>query len=198
MTNLQDIKFNYNQLTEIPYHMFYNLSNVHIFEVTYNQLTTFELWLISIKSTINYLGNPVDRFSNNYNIDLSKFETPITQFIFFDHPQQKIQFDDSLFEMYNRCSEIHSNDTRILIQAIETIHSLGRNILNWTCSCAQYHLQKYLASNLPNVGCIQSCPSQSTFETSSIRPRLCKINESEPGVVPQYIECNLCDLVGNA
>ena len=197
MPMLRFIYLGYNQLTNIPYSMFHDVSTIEDFDVSSNRLTTFEFWLIAMKNSIRYLYNPVTHFSNNYNVDLSKYQFPITRSISLHNPGGKIQFDDSLFEMYNRCQETDSIADRILMEAIRVIHNTTSDLLNWTCSCAQYHFQKYLLSNSVNLACVQTCPQQSTFDTSNIRPRFCKIQKSEPGEVPQYIDCDLCDTVGD-
>lgn len=199
LTMLRVIKLEYNQLKEIPYQMFHNLSNIEQLDVSVNQLTTFEFWLISIKNTIDYTDNPVTHFTNQYNIDLSNYQTPITASIQFDDEDTKINFDDSLLEMYNRCTEINSTNTPILMQAIGIIHSNNSDRLNWTCSCAQYHFYKYITSmSMKNcttdlcllIDCFETCTEQSSFDTSDIRPRFCEIYPSGLEFIPQYTDCD--------
>ena len=204
MPMLRVIKLEYNRLKEIPYQMFHDLSKIEELDVSSNLLTTFEFWLISIKNIINYSYNSITRFTNDYNIDLSNYQTPITASILLGREDTKINFDDTLLEMYNRCAEINSINTRILMQAISIIENNNSDRLNWTCSCAQYHLYNYITSistemnagatyrpvlRVP-INCVETCSGQSSFDTSHIRPRFCKINESEPGDIPQYSDCD--------
>ncbi|CAF3616011.1 unnamed protein product, partial [Rotaria sp. Silwood2] len=135
LSRLKSIYLSNNNLTSIPYRMFYDISYIENLDVSSNHLTTFELWLIQIKNVINYSNNQVIRFTNNYNVDLSNYQSDITQQILLRNTQTKINFDDSIFEMYNRCVEINSINNRILMKAIKTIHENNLGLLNWNCSC---------------------------------------------------------------
>lgn len=204
MPMLRVIKLEYNQLKEIPYQMFHDLSKIEELDVSSNLLTTFEFWLISIKTIIDYSYNPITHFTNHYNIDLSNYQTPITASILLGSEDTKIDFNDTLLEMYNRCAEVNSVNSPILMQAISIIQNNNSDRLNWTCSCAQYHFYNYVTSistemnncatcetvpRLP-INCVETCSGQSSFDTSHIRPRFCKINQSEPGDIPQYTDCD--------
>ncbi|CAF3718572.1 unnamed protein product [Rotaria sordida] len=185
---LKSIDLSQNYLTTIPNSMFYNISNIENFDVSSNNLTTFELWLVQIKKLINYSNNRVNCFTNNYNVDFSNYQSNITERILLRNTQTRISFDDSLFEMYNRCQEINSTNNRVLMKAIKTIHDNNKGLLNWNCSCEQYYLQEYIVSidstnNFSTWACAQDpstnygqrCNYQSSFNSANSNPRLCKI-----------------------
>ncbi len=207
MRILKSINLSKNNLISIPNKMFYNISNIDKLDVSSNNLKTFELWLIKIKYIINYSNNPVTHFTNDYNVDLSKYQSSITVQIFLENQRTKIDFDDSIFEMYNRCGEITSTYTKILMQAIGIIKQNNSSLLNWRCSCEQYYLYEYIVSidptnDFPTWRCPSSdnifrdmCSSQSSFNVTNIKPRFCKINDSEPGDLLECIEADSCNSV---
>jgi len=197
---LKSINLSKNNLNSIPNTMFYNISNINTLDVSSNNLITFELWLIQIKNIINYSNNRVTHFTNNYNVDLSKYQSNITVKILLENRKIKIDFDDSIFEMYNRCGEITSTHTKILMQAIEIIRKTNAGVLNLRCSCEQYYLQEYIVSIASGIDfskwrCYNSdnifrdmCSNRSSFNVTNIKPRFCKIYPSEPGDIPEYIK----------
>lgn len=142
--------------------MFNNMQNIEELDVSSNKLTTFELWIIRIKNSINYSNNRVTHFTNNYDVDLSNYQSGITEKIIFDDNLVKIDFDDRIFGMYYRCKEIGSDVPKIIMKTIEQIHKTNRYLLNWNCSCKQYYLQEYIVSNNPgNVSSTWFCDSDS-------------------------------------
>jgi hypothetical protein len=192
MPKLTEINFARNQLISIPPKMFYNISNIESFDVFLNNLTAFELWLIQIKTSINYLQNPVIRLTNNYRVDLSKYQSSITPKILLNNGGMQIDFDDSLFEMFNRCCEINSKYTPIVKKAIAIIDDNNPGLLNWKCSCEQYYLREYVISIKPekdfstwicedgqNITYREMCQNKSSFNVANVEPRLCKINPLE-------------------
>jgi len=203
MRFLKVINLSKNYLNSIPNTMFYNISNIEYLYVASNYLTTFELWLMEVKNQIDYSNNPVTRFTNYYNVDLSNFQSNLSNTfrILFNSISTKIDFDDSVIEMYNRCGEITSTYTKSLMQAISIIDQTG--LLRWRCSCEQYYLQQYIVSivhgddfsiwKCPNSTDTfrETCSNHSSFNVTNIKPRLCKINDSEPGHVPEYMEPEL-------
>jgi len=209
MPLLKSINLSKNNLKCIPNTMFYNISNIEILDVSSNKLTTFELWLIQIKKLINYSNNRITHFTNNYNVDLSNYQSNITLQIILNNTSTKIDFDDSIFEMYNRCGEINSNYTKkILMQAIRIIHQTNPVLLNWRCSCEHYYLQEYIVSIVPsndfstwscfpasNIIYRENCSNRSSVNVANIKPRFCKINDSEPGDILEYIKSDLCNSV---
>ncbi|CAF0883524.1 unnamed protein product [Adineta steineri] len=190
MISLKSINLSQNKISSIPNNMFYNISNIEIFDVSSNSLTTFELWLIQIKDLIDYSNNRITHFTNEKNVDLSNYQSEITTKIFFNNTGTKIDFDDGIFEMYNRCGEINSMYTQYLMKTIQKIHEMNPNLLNWNCSCKYYHLQKYMISidsnkNLSSWNCPfehvidydKKCQCQSSFNSESVK--LCQIKDWE-------------------
>jgi hypothetical protein len=203
MSKLKVINFAGNHLINIPYEMFYDISNIEYLDVFSNHLTTFELWLIKIKTTINYLNNPVIRFTNNYNISLSEYQSSITKTILLNNGGIKIDFDDGLFEMFNRCGEVNSTYTPILKEAIAIIDDNNPGLLNWKCSCEQYYLREYFESikhgndfstwicpDGLDIIYHEMCSNKSSFNVTNIKPRLCKINQLEPCVTCELVDLN--------
>jgi hypothetical protein len=83
--------------------------------------------LIQIKFLIDYSNNQITHFTNINNVSLSNYQSDnITQQIFFRNNTVKISFHDGLLEMYNRCSEINSSDSKILMKAIKRIDDDNR------------------------------------------------------------------------
>ena len=209
MSVLKRIYLSNNELTCIPYTMFYNISNLEILDVSSNNLTSFEFWLIQIQNLINYTNNPVTRFTNDFNVDLSHYQSNMTVQILLNDTRSEIDFDDGIFEMYNRCGEVNSTYQKTLTQAVGIIHQTTPGLLHWRCSCEQYYLQEYIVSINPannfstwrcsfdSNGTIyrEKCSNQSALNVTNIKPRLCKINQSEPGVTPEYVEINACNSV---
>ncbi|CAF0937390.1 unnamed protein product, partial [Adineta steineri] len=190
MINLKSINLSQNKISSIPNSMFYNISNIEIFDVSSNNLATFELWLIQIKDLIDYSNNRITHFTNEKNVDLSNYQSEITTKIFFNNTGTKIDFDDGIFEMYNRCGEINSTYTQYLMKTIQRIHEMNPNLLNWNCSCKYYHLQKYMISidsnkNLSLWNCPfeqvidydKKCQCQSSFNSESVKR--CQIKDWE-------------------
>ncbi len=190
MRNLKEIYLHDNNLSSIPLGMFYNVSNIKILDVSYNRLTTFELWLIQIKVQISYQGNPVTRLSNDDGVDLSNYRSNITEKIYLNSPTTTLDIDDGIFEMYNRCGEINSTYDPLLMEAIKRIHETNVNLFNWDCSCKHYYLRKYLMTTgsinvFPkcpleqNVTYDEKCHNRSSCSTH-VTPSFCKINDWQP------------------
>lgn len=209
MPKLRVIYLGNNKLTCIPNTMFYNISNVQLLDVSSNNLISFELWLLPIKYMINYTNNPVTHFTNDYNVDLSTYQSNVTTRIdFSSNIQRKIEidFDDRIFPMYNCCKEIHSTDTSKFIQAVLTMFRTNPRVFKFNCSCNQYYLQKHNAIfnnfDFSTLSCgnlnqtfHEMCSNQSSFDFMNVIPRFCRINQSEQGIVPIYMESGLCSSV---
>lgn len=207
MSHLKSINLSNNKLTCLPYTMFSNLSNLNELNVSSNNFISFELWLMQIKNFIDYSNNPVTHFTNNYNVDLSNYQSNITAKILIANPKIKIDFDDSIFPMYNRCEEIYSNEKKNLMETIKIIHLTNPGLLRLNCSCKQYYLQKYIISMLsifdfatwscagPNQYFHVQCSNQSSFDYMNVEPRFCKVNQSEEGIIPKYKKIDSCNLV---
>lgn len=192
---LKKINLSKNELTFIPYSMFYNISNIEEFDVSFNNLTTFELWLIQVKTLVDYSNNRVTQITNENEVDLSEYQSNITKHIVLNNTGTRIEVYDNLFEMYNRCTEIHDESNRILMKAIKQISDFNSPLLVWNCSCERYYFQIYLVSinypkNISTWICnkdpriyIEKCNYQSSFNFETTKPRLCKINGSNLNVV---------------
>ncbi|CAF3504065.1 unnamed protein product [Rotaria socialis] len=188
LPSLKSINLSNNNLTSIPYSMFSNIGNIENFDASSNRLTTFELWLIQIKKLVNFSNNPITHFTNVDEVDLSHYQSNITEQILLKNMGTKIAAYDNIFEMYNRCTEINSNSTKLLMETIRRMNDANGDSLLWDCSCERYYLQEYVVSIVPgndfshwmchagdNLTYTQKCNNQSSFDFESSEPRLCSI-----------------------
>jgi hypothetical protein len=205
MPKLKQIILRENQLSDIPYRMFSNISNIEHFDVGFNNLKTFELWLIQIKHSINYQYNPLSRFTNNHRVDLSKYQSNITAVINLT-TFVLIDFDDGIFEMFNRCDETTSMHNLILKQAFAIMDDLNPGLLKWKCSCEQYYLQEYVVSrkhdfstwrcpDAPHIIYSEMCSLKSSFNTTNVQPRLCTVNQLKRCTTSENSDLGFCYLV---
>jgi hypothetical protein len=208
MPLLEKVFLSSNKLTDLPYNIFNNVSRLHTVNVGGNDLSTIELWTIPIRHEVNYQFNKISRFSNNYNVDLSHLQTrTIPKFLIEGNPQ--IQFDDTIFPMYNRCAEVH-NIPNFRTKYAPTLTLALLSIIKKTiylqpfyktCSCNQYYFYQtaFAIEGYPKnvvfeswicpghlIPFIRKCNNRSSANFTSVIPRLCKIDDSEPGIVPAY------------
>jgi hypothetical protein len=183
--------------------MFYNITNIKDLDISSNNLTTFELWLIQVQTLIDCSNNRISHFTNNNNIDLSKYESHITQQILFENNLITIDLNDGILEMYNRCQEIEPTYPKILMEAIKRIHHNNSGLFTSRCSCDQYYIQEYITSTSAidfstcgqNINYPQMCNYQTSFDAMNIHPSLCKIRDYELCKIPELIKADLCDSV---
>ncbi len=208
MPLLEYISLSNNNLIDLPYDIFHNVSYLRTVNVARNNLRTIELWTIHIQDTVDYRGNSINRFSNKYNIDLSHLQTlDIPTFSIDRHVQ--IQFDDTIFAMYNRCAEVH-NIPNFFNTYIPTLTRAVLSIIKNTdkgqsfyirCSCDQYYFYQTAFAidrhptndSFENWKCpghsitfVRKCNNRSSARFKDVIPRLCKIDNSELGYVPVY------------
>jgi len=214
MSSLQYIHLSTNKLSCLPYNAFNNVSNLHILNVDFNSLTTIELWTIQVKDQVNYQFNKINRFSNYFNVDLSDLQIKnLPTILVFGNPA--IDFDDTVYEMYNRCAEVQ-NTLNFSQAYAPTLTRAILSIIRYTqpiyqsCTCNKYyfyrsaltvdgHSDDNFFSNWicpgDSIPFIQKCNNRSSANFISVVPRLCKINDIEPGSVPVYANSSDCGLV---
>jgi hypothetical protein len=210
MPLIENIYLCSNNLTDLPYDIFSDVSHLHTLDVARNYLTTIELWTIQIRDKVDYQSNRINRFSNEYNVDLSYLQTQqIPTFYMDGNPQ--IQFDDTIFEIYNRCAEVHNipNFARTYVPTL-TLAVLSiiksKNYVQpfyKSCSCDQYYFYQtaFAIEGYPNncssdswicsghsIPFIQQCNYRSSANFMDVIPRLCKIDSFESGDVPVYTQ----------
>jgi hypothetical protein len=210
MPLLEYVYLQSNNLANLPYNAFNNISHIRILNIAENYLSTIELWTIQIRQQVHYQSNRINRFSNHYNVDLSHLQIrKIPMFNIGQNPQ--IHFDDTIFAMYNRCAEVH-NIPNFFKTYIPTLTLAVLSIMNTTnyaqpfyvkCTCDQYYFYQtaFAIKGYPNDETfenwkcgedsklfVQKCNYQSFANFHSVIPRFCKIHDSEPGYVPTYVE----------
>jgi len=192
--------------------MFNNISNIRILNVAKNCLSTIELWTVQIQYEVDYRSNRINRFSNKYNVDLSHLQTRDIPMFYIDKNLQ-IQFDDTIFAMTNRCAEVH-NIPNFRTTYIPTLTLAVLAIIKNTtygqpfykkCLCEQFYFYQtaFAIEGYPNnasaeswicpshsIPFIQHCNNRSFANFIGAIPRLCKIHDSEPGIVPVYTPHN--------
>jgi hypothetical protein len=210
MENLENLYFQYNQLTDVPGNAFFNLSNVKTIDFSHNNLTTFELWALTVTESANFSYNQISTITNKqfFNMPLTTLQGYSRIFHLNNNPS--INLTDAIYEMYTSCDEV------INLLAIDGF--MGPNIVPGltfnlafvdfgtapiTCNCDQSYIIQMLdttfggvlGSTLPiyNLTCTDntrfvslSCPSgdnpsNSSVDFSKVYPRQCKIYPSEPG-----------------
>jgi Leucine-rich repeat (LRR) protein len=214
MSSLQYIDLSANNLSYLPYNAFKNVSHLHTLNVHSNSLTTIELWTIQVQTHVNYQFNKINRFSNYFNVDLSDLQFRNLPTIILSRDSE-IYFDDTVYEMYNRCVEVNSRSNfsetyaPTLTLAILTIIGYTQPFYH-NCTCDKYyfyrsafaaegHSDDNFFSNWicpsDSIPFIQKCNNQSSAKFIDVIPRLCKINDSEPGIVPVCANSSHCGLV---
>ena len=207
---LEHLDLSSNRLTNLPYHIFHNLSHLRTLDVSNNFLTTIELWTVLIQDTVNYASNKIDRFSNEYNVDLSQYSVRKPPQFNVDKIA-RIGFDDTIFSMYNRCTEVHrmpdfsTKYTPTLTLAVLSILKLDSDKIPfyYDCSCDRFHFYRTALAiesypnnafpetwicSRPSTTFIQKCNNRSSADFNRVIPRLCKIDQSELGQVPVYAQ----------
>ena len=206
---LRDINLAKNRLKCPPnmagiYLNSYNLSN--------NYIASFDLSLIYVKDALDLSSNPLERFTNTYNHNFSSVNLTVPQNISLTVGTEKINFDDGIFEMTNRCEDVENStlpSQQIFQQLLIKIHVSYPGLLNWSYSCNQYHFQRYydcidFSDVLTSVASctspslpisLRSCENQSSFDVMNIKPRFCKLDPLGPGDIPVTVPFPQCDLV---
>lgn len=202
---LEYVDLSSNHLTNVPYEIFRNLQHLHTLDVSNNYLTSIELWTILIHDTVNYQYNEIDHFSNDYNADLSQVSSRQLPKFQIDK-RIRIQFDDTIYTMYNRCAEVHhladvsKNYTPTLTMAVLSILKLINTKPPFydDCSCDRFHFYRMALAiegypknvSADNWICsgrsttfIQKCKNRSSADFDHTSPRLCDIHQSETGHV---------------
>jgi hypothetical protein len=214
MHSLDVVYLSNNQLTCLSYDAFNNISRLTSLWFDRNNLRTIELWMFQMELFINALSNPIERFSNYFNVDLSDLQY-IPSFDINNSRYPNINFDDTVFEMYNRCAEVH-DIPNFNTTASPRITLIILSILDYPktfyfqCTCDKYYFyrvafatQEYLYDDFffnwtcpgDTLRFAEKCNYQSSANFLNVIPRLCKINGSEPGVVPVYANSSHCGMV---
>lgn len=208
MPRLRILRISRNGLTRVSSSWFSHISQLEQIDLSSNQLTSFELWLIQVKYLINYANNSVSHFSNDCNVDLSNLNSNITEVIIFTDDRQKIHITDAIFAMSNRCNETLSStpeSSKALLQMIDQIDNQSGDLLDLNCSCDQFYIiehiyrksngddfNAYRCDQQANEPYVNICGNRSSIAVQNIIPRFCRIHDDEPGNVPAFADFDLC------
>ncbi len=214
MVFLEKLNVMLNQLTCLPYNTFSNISQLHQLEISFNNLTSIELWIIQIQDKVDLKYNSIDRFSNYFKVDLSGLQSrKIPKIDMSGNPE--IYFDDTVFEMYNRCAEVHNIPNFITSYAPALTLGILSFIHNTVpfyseCACNKFHFYRTalavrISSNASYfstwicpgdiIPFVQKCNNRSSANSINALPRLCKIDQSELGYIPVYANSKYCGVV---
>ncbi|CAF3538426.1 unnamed protein product [Adineta steineri] len=106
LENLQNLFFQHNQLTDVPGYAFYNISQMNQIDFSYNTLTTFDLWALLVMGTADFRNNQISTITNKYFFDMPTFIQPGYTRKFYLGNNPSINFTDAIYEMYNSCDEV--------------------------------------------------------------------------------------------
>jgi len=210
MENLENLYFQYNQLTDVPGNAFFNLSNVKTINFSHNNLTTFELWALIVTESADFSYNQISTITNKQFYDMPLTTLSGYSRIFYLNNNPSINLTDAIYEMYNSCDEVINllaidgfGDPYIVPGLTYNLAFIDFGTAPIACSCDQSYilqmLQQPFGGNILNTVPIYNltctdntrfinynCPSgdnppNSSVDFSKVYPRQCKIYQSEPG-----------------
>jgi hypothetical protein len=218
MKQLTHLSLHHNQLTDVPGNAFSNLSLLDTLDVSYNQLTSFELWTFFVQSRVDFSHNRISTITNRFFFDLP-LHRQTDVLIYLDNNSAIMDLTDTVYEMYNSCDEVlevleidgtvDTGADPMLAKGLASI-SFGSTKLN--CNCDLSHVFDVLSERLGgspwsfgvyplfNTSCVEGsffgqkrCATRtpSTAKFSQVYPRQCKINMNETGLLtvkPNFTE----------
>ena len=151
-SNLETLDLRDNQIETLSAQWFLQMPRLKQIALSRNKLLTFEIWLITLDSAIDYSSNPVNSLSNDEKIDLSNADSliEVSRVDFGKNFMSHVRFDDGIFPMSNRCHEIQSSTnprSQILKRWILESDRSNPGLFSWICSCRQFFLQRYALEN---------------------------------------------------
>ncbi|CAF3473970.1 unnamed protein product, partial [Rotaria socialis] len=106
MPALQYLYFQHNQLVNVPGNAFYNISNLEIIDFSYNFLTNFELWTLAVRQSADFSNNRISIITNSIFNNISQY-TLLESKIYLANNSATINLTDAIYEMYSSCSEVY-------------------------------------------------------------------------------------------
>ncbi|CAF3832323.1 unnamed protein product [Rotaria magnacalcarata] len=106
MPTLQYLYFQHNQLINVPGNAFYNISNLEIIDFSYNFLTNFELWTLAVRQSADFSNNHISIITNSIFNNISQY-TLLESKIYLANNSATINLTDAIYEMYSSCSEVY-------------------------------------------------------------------------------------------
>ena len=153
-TNLRYLNLANNQISQIPQYLFYtHLVNLNYIDLSYNQLTTMELWptYLSKIININLKYNQISQFTNNffwflaYSNNLPALPSSSTVDLQYN---KFTTFDDKSIQQYGVCSY---SDYTTFVKNYLSIFWLNNNPITCNCTNSQRLVTdsiNYLSTNI--------------------------------------------------
>ncbi|UJR35363.1 hypothetical protein I4U23_028120 [Adineta vaga] len=175
MQNLQNLDFQHNQLTDVPGYAFQNISNMETLDFSYNSLTTFELWALLVMKTADFRHNQISMITNKYFYQMPNITSIGIKEIFLgDNPSTNLT--DAVYEMYNACGEVYDfllaedNDNLYIPSLTYNLAFVNFGTVQIDCSCQQSYILQMLGTIAPaSNDSIQFPIANSTCNASNIR-----------------------------
>lgn len=149
MPNLATVNFRQNQLTDVPGNSFWNISILDTIDFSFNQLTTFELWILEVRTRADFSNNRISAITNRFQftkfLNSPDFLTNIT----LTNNGPTINLTDGIYEMAGQCNNLNlvlaNNVTANQSEPTYFTRRLGNLNLGTTritCSCDQAYILK--------------------------------------------------------
>ena len=219
MINLKNLYFRNNQLLNVPFNSFRNISQIEILDFSKNNLTTFELWALQVKTRANFTFNQIETITNQYFFkEFTSVDLESTHQILLDNNALTINLTDAIYEMYDQCAEVqewiidpNGNPTSIPLLT-SRLSFIDFGTVQVDCTCNQAFITTLLRDGSivnfnPSIGrlnCINLqntlfidyvCPPNgstvlSSVNFSNVYPRQCKLFENSTGVLTNMTVSN--------
>jgi len=207
LENLRILDISNNYLNEFPSSLLIKTTNLEQLLLENNQLTSLDLAVTVLVSTlVDLSNNQISKITNNANINISTYNSSLYTPIDLTNNNPIIDLTDAIYEMYGACYEIEQVFNRSLTprSPLLTISLLNIDfdISKINCSCNQYYIQKLLMNTfngtlnssdaLSNTMCTDgtlfynntntlTC-TNSSVNFTTILPRLCTLNVNDGNI----------------
>ena len=189
----------------MPVNAFRNVSKLQVIDFSYNLLGSFDLWTLDVQGSVDFSYNQITKITNDDSYPLTDTNQNINVNLDQNGP---MNMTDAIYEMYNACEEVrivrsdgNLANPPLLTTALAQFRFGSTQLF---CSCDQYYIYIMLTATfaagseniLPifNATCAEGkgtfryneCANNtdvlnSTVDFSKVWPRLCKIDDNEPG-----------------
>lgn len=208
MPTLQNLYFQYNQLTEIPSNSFMNASNLININFSYNNLTTFELWALLAKTVADFSHNQISTITNKRFFDMPLSTTTEAKTFYLNNNGPTINLTDAVYEMYNSCEEVIETLELPGAQGLFVIPAISYNLafINFgttqiNCNCEQSYILQMFQATFSQLSAMTgfpiynaSCTDGSIFVLSNCAPNITvRLNSSTNFAQVYPRQCKIYD-----